>query len=1302
MTRFYMKHSFLWLFVIGGLPGLLHAQEPGPLEPGKTIERDIASGQTQVYRLALTAGQFVHFTVEQLSCDVTLTLTTPDGKQVVKANLGVAGLREALSEEATMSGDYQLALQNDNSPWLKGSYRLQMDVKSTATAQDRKRIQAERGLIEHKAISNPQQALEKLPPILQLWREIGDRYWEGVTLGAMAFRYQLQQNWAKGEEHAEQAVAIMRELKMPVAEAWYLQTLAFAQRSQQRIEQPLANLMQALALARQTNLRNLEAIILGQLGGINLGIAEYEKAGAYYEQARAIHQELGNVAGETSSVNVQGLIAQRLKKYDEAQKHFEAALAMARNQKNKSQEASILQNLAQLHNSQNQFEQAVLYYEQAIQLQQELKATTAEAGSQQVYGLALRAMKQYEKSVRAFERVLTIRRANNDKLGEGVALTEIGLSNIGLGLFEKASECFEKALQISAEIPLVILEDRILSRIGTYSANLQGSGKISETRDKLIAACQSKNYSRAESLVLIQTYNLSASSTLQQDIGSMERAAELARQNRNQVLETNGLYALSDIHERIADYEKSVKYLLRSLEISREIKDPYGEISSMLRLGRFYGDLGHHELATQSLEQALTKTQDYQSIDLKRDSLMDLGQHYARIGSYDKVIAMHDQSLAYFRKYKQVGFEISQLCLLAKVYIQQRDFEKSLGLLQQAYNRTVELKAEGGYPYIQYLFGEAYRGLKQYELAISHHQQSIQRTTPNQASNIWNPYLGLMKDYEALNLPQPAIFWGKQAVNTIQGLREKMVNLDRGLQQSFLKSKEDIYRSLADLLIANGRLPEAEQVIRMLKDEEYFDYIRRDTKNGPKGEKASLTPEEQAAEKRYREIADQLAGIGAERSALLSKNERSAEEEQRLAKLETDLTVASQVFQKFLDQLNSELHTRRAGDASVAQLNDSQAFMDDLREMGKGAVALYTVVSEDKFHVILTTPGVRKSYSYPIKAAALNRKVLAFREVLQNPKLDPLPLAQELYKILVAPLAKDLQAAKAETLMWSLDGVLRYVPMAALHDGDKYLVERWRNVVFTAASKGRLKDDPSRNWRALGLGVTKAHGATIPALPAVADEMRGIIRESGSKTGVLPGAIKLDEQFTQEAMLTGLRQRPSVVHVASHFQFQPGNETNSALLLGDGQFLSLANIKSLPNVFSGVELLTLSACNTAMGSGSATGKEIEGFGMLAQNQGAKAVVASLWPVADRSTKELMQKFYQLREVKVGTTKAEALQQAQGKLLHGEIVATVNLTQRDIVHETDKRPNLPKFKADPKTPYAHPYYWAPFILIGNWK
>jgi CHAT domain-containing protein len=499
-------------------------------------------------------------------------------------------------------------------------------------------------------------------------------------------------------------------------------------------------------------------------------------------------------------------------------------------------------------------------------------------------------------------------------------------------------------------------------------------------------------------------------------------------------------------------------------------------------------------------------------------------------------------------------------------------------------------------------------------------------------------------------------------------------------------------------------LPEAQQVLGMLKEEEYFDFVRRDSRDAGLTSRTELTPEEAALEKRYNEIADRVTLIGKERGELLAKAARTADEDKRLTSLDADIAVAGQAFEKFLTSLADELGGADQPGGKVFQLRESQGLMQDLRELGNGAVALYTIVGEDKYRIILTTPDAQKAVEYPISAADLNRKILAFRETLQNPRLDPLPLARELYKIIVGPVAKDLKDAGAETLMWSLDGALRYVPITALHDGEKYMVERYRNVVFTPASQARLKDAPSANWKVLGLGVSKAKEG-FDALPGAALELRGIIREDdATKAGVLPGTIKLDEAFTADALKTGLRQRFPLVHIASHFQFRPGNDADSFLLLGDGSHLTLGQIKSLPNIFGGVELLTLSACNTATGGAGASGKEVEGFGVLAQRQGAKAVMATLWSVADESTSLLMQEFYRLREARPGTLKAEAIRQAQLALLYGKKKAVSTGTQRRAERENNEPgpSNQPLFKQNPEAPYAHPYYWAPFILIGNWK
>jgi CHAT domain-containing protein len=228
------------------------------------------------------------------------------------------------------------------------------------------------------------------------------------------------------------------------------------------------------------------------------------------------------------------------------------------------------------------------------------------------------------------------------------------------------------------------------------------------------------------------------------------------------------------------------------------------------------------------------------------------------------------------------------------------------------------------------------------------------------------------------------------------------------------------------------------------------------------------------------------------------------------------------------------------------------------------------------------------------------------------------------------------------------------LPVAALHDGKRYLVEKYRMAVFTPASNFRLKDVPQPKWRAVALGVSEAHTG-FSALPAVADELRGIVREKPGEAGVLEGHRLLDEKFTRAAMYRELKNGYPVVHVASHFQFSPGDDRRSFLLLGDGTRLTLADLKAAGAIFEGVDLLTLSACSTGLGDVKAPdGSEVEGFGVLAQREGAKAVIASLWPVADASTGFLMREFYRIRQSDPKLTKIEALRRAQLRLLNGRI------------------------------------------------
>jgi CHAT domain-containing protein len=248
-------------------------------------------------------------------------------------------------------------------------------------------------------------------------------------------------------------------------------------------------------------------------------------------------------------------------------------------------------------------------------------------------------------------------------------------------------------------------------------------------------------------------------------------------------------------------------------------------------------------------------------------------------------------------------------------------------------------------------------------------------------------------------------------------------------------------------------------------------------------------------------------------------------------------------------------------------------------------------------------------------------------------------------------------------------------------------------------------------------------------LPNVTAELNAVFKTRESRSGVFSGDTFPDASFTREAMLAALKQHRPLVHIASHFKFAPGNEAKSFLLLGDETVFPLNEMKQYGDLFQGVELLTLSACETAVQRADSVDREIDAFAELAQRLGAGAVMATLWKVRDDSSYLLMRDFYQRKQDVRKETKAESLRQAQLALLNGSAKVTV-LPQAEnvqakrsggesaaitILAEGNSMPANPEaymvyieakyaraYKHNSARPYAHPYYWSPFVLFGNWR
>jgi len=538
-----------------------------------------------------------------------------------------------------------------------------------------------------------------------------------------------------------------------------------------------------------------------------------------------------------------------------------------------------------------------------------------------------------------------------------------------------------------------------------------------------------------------------------------------------------------------------------------------------------------------------------------------------------------------------------------------------------------------------------------------------------------------------------AAFFGRQAVEAGQSLRRSLAGGSQEAQKSLAKLMTPAYQELADVLMAQNKVSEAQKVMELLKAAELADMAigapaaassSPAAQPGDGKSQALLAGVDPDIARRYQEISGQLAALGEEQRALLEKRKSgdtlSAKEEARLKELRQDMTAARKVFSSFVANLSEEM--AESGNRQAADLGNLETYQRLLGTMGEGTVLIQTILTDNRLWLILTTPNAMVAKESPLNVGTLSDKVAKFRDALQDPDDDARPLAKEFYEDLIGPLAEALTQAGAKTIMFSLDGQLRYIPMATLYDGKKWLIQNYRVALFNDATKAGLAVPFVGNWQVAGLGVTKGHAVDVggkrgnfSALPAVKDELEAIVKTKNNKDGVLQGSMTLDEGFTSERLAEVLEAGYPVVHLASHFHFDSRNPEKSFLLLGDGSGLPLTQIETADYKFKNVDLLALSACQTARGGVDATGKEIEGFGALAQKRGAKAVLATLWPVFDESTGLLMSSFYRLHNDKNKPSIAESLRKAQLMMIDNQIKG------KD---------------------FQHPFYWGPFVLMGDWR
>jgi CHAT domain-containing protein len=355
------------------------------------------------------------------------------------------------------------------------------------------------------------------------------------------------------------------------------------------------------------------------------------------------------------------------------------------------------------------------------------------------------------------------------------------------------------------------------------------------------------------------------------------------------------------------------------------------------------------------------------------------------------------------------------------------------------------------------------------------------------------------------------------------------------------------------------------------------------------------------------------------------------------------------------------------------------------QEVGIKPAVIWAIPKPEFLELVLITPSNRV-FLEKIRSAddkTLDSTIELFLTAIADRQSTRyLPPAKLLYQWIFGSVEQHLQAEQIDTILLCTGPKLRSLPFAALHDGEKFAIEKYnltRIPAFNLTDVGFQKRD---NRRILAMGASKF--TNKPDLPGVAVELNAIT------PNLFPGEKILDQEFTIEKLIAKHQQNKfDIVHLATHSEFLPGSPDKSYIQFSDRALL-LNKVTQLNLDKPQVDLLVLSSCKTALGD-----KDAEfGFAGLAMQIGVKSVLGSLWSINDAGTVALMSEFYQ--HLKRNPIKAEALTQAQLAMLRGEVSQTAS----QLRSSNFTIPLPPALANLPQQDLTHPFYWAGFTIIGN--
>jgi CHAT domain-containing protein/uncharacterized protein HemY len=928
---------------------------------------------------------------------------------------------------------------------------------------------------------------------------------------------------------------------------------------------------------------------------------------------------------------------------------FEQALATFREAKDRRHEAITLGYMGNCYRRLGDLPRAVDFVQRGMDIKQSLGDKLEVGKSHNQFGLIYWETAEYAKAIDHLEQAIVIGRELADHELEAQARNNLGLVYDEMGDYRHSLEQYQHTLEI----------DRVSHSDGEVDtlANIGGVHLLlGEYREAL-------NYYQ-QALAIHQRLGVKPSASI--DLGNMGICYS----------------AIGEGEKALASFDQALN-LAREAGLSKEQADWHkARATALLRLGKFDPAMREYQQAEEVYEaaglkrelvEALNETGDLRLMlgdmssgetDYRRalelakaignghgvtTNLMSLGELERRRKRYQEAEGKYSEALARARKVDDRGSAVSALVQLALIHREQ-------GKLDVAENEALEAaqlaKASAAPPAEARALcslAEVQRGQQHFQQALQQYSagQEIEKTVHDPDLD-WRLAYGRGQTLEKLDRNEEAVAAYKEAVGIIEGVRSQLA--EERFRAGYIEDKYQVYVALVELLLKLEKPDKAFFYSEKLRARAFLDQLNRALP-------PALTEAQRREEIELRERIRQLRRA-AEREWERPEKQRRNE---ALEQFSTELASAEQAYQNLLDGLR-----RSAPDYAVTQALAVPSSVEVQQLLPSGAALVEYVIAQDKLAFLVLTSDQVRGITVPISAEKLQSRVELLRSLIVRIGSDDWRTpAAGLRKVLIGSLEEQGWLRGVRRLYLVPNGALNYVPFAALPrtvgGPARFLVDDYSLAYLpSAAALVYVQRNATASPKLLALAPERAH------LRYAQQEARDVTRLFQPRALLLTGKDATKTSFEHVA------GDYDFLHLATHGYLNRYMPLLSGLELEpDGTDDGVLEVHEILDLKLHASLVTLSACETALGSGYfseiPSGDDFVSLTRAFLSAGSEAVLASLWAVDDRSTLQLMVEFYRRlpRDGKVGalTAAQRAVRLGGGR-------------------------------------YSHPYYWAPFVLVGK--